>query len=116
METKDLKASLKRDLEQFTGTEHYYRHVFGITYTDGVKYMAEVAGAYWLLDAVASYARKEPFQVWKLMKQEAGWVLTMQEDSDEPFLVTQVIEFSDFPMDEVTLWLIDGVLILPSEY
>lgn len=38
---------------------------------DGVKYMADEAGAYWLLDIIASYQtdakiRREPFQVWEL--------------------------------------------------
>ena len=41
---------------------------------------------------------------------------TMQEDSDQPVLVRQEIEYSDFPLDKIELWLIDGVLLLKSEY
>ena len=105
------------ELEQFTGTENYYRHAFGGKYTDGVAYLAEKAGAYWLLDAIFSYARKEPFQVWALAQMPSGhWTLEMREDSDTPILVRQDIEYSDFPLAKVELWLIDGVLILPSEY
>ena len=105
------------ELEQFTGTENYYRHAFGGKYTDGVAYLAEKAGAYWLLDAIFSYHRAEPFQVWKLERQvDNTWRLLMSEDSDTPILVRQDIEYSDFPLAKVELWLIDGVLILPSEY
>ena len=42
-------------LAQFTGTERWYRHglVRNVTYTDGVRYVADTAGAYWLIDIVA---------------------------------------------------------------
>lgn len=55
--------------------------------------------ACWLVDAVASYqlvvkVRQESFQVW----------------------LRQVIEYTDFPLNEITLYFADGVLMLPSEY
>ncbi len=43
------------DLNQFTGTECYYAYLVGLKLTDGVKFMADKAGAYWLLDIIASY-------------------------------------------------------------
>jgi hypothetical protein len=45
----------KTDLAQFTGTENWYRHalVRKVLYTDGVQYVAEHGGAYWLLDEIA---------------------------------------------------------------
>ena len=108
------------DLEQFSGTENYYKHWLGLKYTDGVKYMAEKAGAYWLIDAIASYRRKEPFQIWEFTRGEGGpehpHILTMREDSYQPVKVKQEIEYSDFPLDNIKLYLIDGVLLLPSEY
>jgi hypothetical protein len=49
------------DLSQFTGTENYYRHPFGkALFTDGVKYFAETAGAYWFIDIFPSRARRFP--------------------------------------------------------
>lgn len=42
-------------LSQFSGTEHYYRLNRRCLITDGAKYLADEAGAYWLLDAAASY-------------------------------------------------------------
>ena len=58
------------DLDQFTGTSQYYQYMAGLKLTDGVKYIADEAGAYWLLDIIASYQtdakiRREPFQVWE---------------------------------------------------
>lgn len=107
------------ELRQFTGTEHYYKHwTQSLVYTDGVKYLAEKAGAYWLIDLIASYRRKEPFQVWRLeYKEEKNqWLATMQTDSHGTVLVKQWIEYSDFPFKDFKLWLIDGVLMLPDEY
>lgn len=62
-------------MNQFTGSEHWYRFgiVPGITCTDGAKYVADTAGAYWLLDEIAIPQRfeksvaSEEFQVWKLV-------------------------------------------------
>ena len=114
METKISES----DLNQFTGTENYYRHWTRCgVFTDGVQYLAEQAGAYWLIDAVFSYRRREPFQVWTLRKNDDNSaVLTMQEDSGEPAKVRQTIPFTDFPLDRIKLYLIDSVLLLPSEY
>ena len=52
--TKSAKLS-EADLRQFAGgTEHYYRHGLNrnIMFADGAKYVADEAGAYWLLDLI----------------------------------------------------------------
>ncbi len=43
------------DLGQFIGTQELYRHrlVKKIVYTEGVQYVAEHGGAYWLIDEIA---------------------------------------------------------------
>ena len=61
-------------LAQFTGSTNFYRHrlVREVLYTEGVEYLAETAGAYWLLDEIAFAQRYviavkvEDFQVWDL--------------------------------------------------
>jgi hypothetical protein len=114
------REKLEQGLAQCTGTEEWHKHQFGLTYTDGIKFLAEEAGAYWLIDAIASYRKKEPFQVWTLTVtirgKERRAVLEMREDTDAPVLVHQDIEFTDFPLPEIKLYLVDGVLLLPSEY
>lgn len=107
---------IENDLKQFTGTEQYHRHFMGGLFTDGVDYMAENFGAYWLLDIIFSYQRKEPFQVWELKVENDKGTVTMVEDTDCPILVRQEIPFTDFPLPYFKLWLCDGVLLLPSEY
>ena len=47
MLTQQTAATLEADLAQFYGTDNWWRHWTGrITYTDGVKFLAEKAGAY----------------------------------------------------------------------
>ena len=110
---------MELNLENFTGTEHYYKHWLGKVYTDGVKYIADQCGAHWLLDAVFSYKRNEPLQVWnlKVNQLDNSALLAMVEDKGEPALIRQEIPYTDFPLEEIELWLLDGTtLILPSEY
>lgn len=107
----------KESLRQFHGTEQYYRHWLGYLYTDGVHHVAQEGGANWLLDAIFSYRRKEVFQIWELrVSSDKKAVLTMKEDSDKPFLVSQSFDYTDFPLESITFYLIDTVLLLPSEY
>ena len=116
-------AELKVHLQQFTGTEHYYEHrtigSLKLFLTDGCKYLAEKAGCYWLYDVLASYQHKlcnETFQTWTLKKFiSLGWTITAT-DGNGKVLVTQDIPYSDFPIEDgITLFLVDGVVLLPSE-
>lgn len=117
---KTLRVS---DLDQFTGSEHWYRHPLcpAITYTDGAQHVAEAGGAYWLLDAIVSHqceahVRREPFQVWKLEVSEDRTAVLRCEDGDGALVAIQAIAFTDFPLPEIELWLQNNVIFLPSEY
>ena len=116
---KDLEI----EMSGFIGTELYYRHLIGnYLYTDGIKYLAENANCYWLLDLVGSYqAYKKikviPFQLWILtVNQDQTARVVMKEDSDTPVVIKQEIPFTDFPLKNISLYFIDNVLLLPSEY
>ena len=109
---------IESGLAQCYGTERYWKNpTLCFQYTDGVHFLWESCDAYWLLTAISSYRRKESFQIWNLKKfDDKTAVLTMQEDSDCPYLVQQKIHYTDFPLDEIQLYLIDGILLLTSEY
>ena len=116
------KTLIESDLRQFTGTEQWYRHglVRNVLYTEGAKHVADAGGAYWLLDeiAFAQHEKKvtaEPFQVWKLTVKDSAAVLTC-EDGNYNTVFSKNIEFTDFPLPEITLWFTDNVILLPSEY
>ena len=125
----------KNSLAMFTGTEEWTRwsRLFpNMVMTDGVKYVAEhggVNGAYWLMDAIASYQPKllkqsaslRDMQIWTLKVANGAAVLTCQADSGLPAVVTQNIEYTDFDLDEIIIWVMPMdekmyTLLLPSEY
>ena len=111
------------DLSSFTGTEQWYRHglMRKVLYTDGVKYVADTGGAYWLIDEIAfgqamvDVAREE-FQVWKLTVNSDQTATLSCEDGNDRVIITKKIEYTDFPMNEIVFYYRDNVLMLPNEY
>ena len=121
----DNKTLKQEDLDQFTGSENWYAYKllgasFG-SYTDGVKYMAETAGAYWLIDEVMTAqmlpkVRRQEFQVWKLTKNKTGHgARLVMEDGNYNKVYSKTIAFTDFPLPEIELFFENKVLYLPSE-
>ena len=119
------KQEIEAELPNFYGTEHYYKWSIlfpRFVMTDGAQYIADTCGAYWLMDAIASYQQSyagEDFVVAKFMAIVGGWELNIT-DGNEHFLAQQKIEYSDFPLDELTLYVVRQddlwVILLPSEY
>lgn len=137
--------NLSSVLSQFTGDLDRYQHALDrkVVYTPGVKALADEAGAYWLIDAIASYqgeirrgtvhgTREEKemlkaMQFWtlKVTKDEKEGhhraSLILQADSDRQEAVHQKIGYTDFPEGEWSIWVaaneLGGVTIyLPSEH
>jgi len=121
--TKTSKLT-EADLEQFTGTENWYRHAINrkILYTDGAQYLAERGGAYWLLDEIAiiqpydKAVAAEEFQVWKLTVHDDRSATLTCDDGNGNIVLTKKIPFTDFPLNEITLWFANNTIYLPSEH
>jgi hypothetical protein len=127
--TKHLDPST---LAQFIGAEHWFRHGLSrsVTYTDGVKYVADTVGAYWLIDIIAiaqrldEAVRKERFQLWKLEVCENESATVTCEDGNHNQVYRQEIEWTDFPREGISFYCcedgtipgITRVILLPSEY
>lgn len=111
-------------LDQFSGSDEIYSHwLKAFVYTDGVKFLADNANAYWLLDAIASHQTQKllsdpmlkDFQIWILAVDGRKARLVCEKD-DNIRVVTQDIVNTDFPLKLVKLYLVNKVLMLPSEY
>lgn len=111
----------------FTGTENWHPHwLKRFTYTDGVKFLAETTDCFWLLDLIASHQDQkminEEFQVWELVRSadDLHKATATCTDGNETLLKNQILEYTDFPLDTIKLYLCgvgkDKVLMLPSEY
>lgn len=125
-----LVDELESELGGFTGTVNYYKcFPPGIYLTDGIKYVADRVGAHWLFSDVSILIKGNyktaSFQVWSLdVRPDNTARLTMREDSGEPLLHDQTIEYTDFPVGTFEFWAVQGyvermndfVIMLKSEY
>lgn len=106
-------------LLEFIGTENYYKHMFGLHYTDGVKEFAERFKAYWFIDLIASYQTNATIantslQVWTLKRDSGSKFTAKVQDGDLVFILEQEL-VSDFEHDEVEIWVADKIIFLPRE-
>ncbi|WP_145057165.1 DUF6876 family protein [Adhaeretor mobilis] len=128
---------LRRELLHFTGDLERCFHPLNrrVIYTPGVQYLAEEAGAYWLIDAIASWIGSHSFvqaiqqderlqtvHFWRLEvdSESRAAILTAVADKGESAFITQHIPFTDFPLASIDVWCgFDGrywTLYLPSEH
>ncbi len=102
--------------------------------TDGVLYLTEAGGAWWLTEAIAGFlgspavldfSRDEPtlgeFITWRLVvAADRSATLAAASDLHRPPFHRIDVSWTDFPLDEVELWLTRDenawVLSLPSEH
>ncbi len=122
-------SSLQAQLAQFYGSATRTRHALvpSVLMTEGVVFLAQTAGAHWLTDAIASYihdarARQDEFQVWRLAVDATtrGGMLTMTDGNSTTPIIAQELDYTDFPLPEITVWLVrEGahwIMLLPGEY
>lgn len=115
-------SEIKSELQQFHGTTQYYRHLLGVLFSDGIKYLADECQCYWLLDLIVSWQahRKvyvHEFQVFKLRVNEKNRTAVVTiEDGNDNIIQTQKLPFTDFPLDSIDIWYSQNVIYLPSEH
>lgn len=113
---------LLAQLAEYRGsTQFFYNpHFPQYRYTEGIKYLAEAAEAYWLLDFIFSHQLtpdigNEEFQVWELkVIDDKGFVKV--GDGNDNIVAEFEIPYTDFPLSEYTVWFVTSVLMLKSEY
>lgn len=116
-----LVSEIQKTIESFYGSDESYRHGINrnVVFSQGARFVAESCGAYWLIDeiAIAQFNHKvkaEEFQVWKLKVAGNKGVLTMGDGNDHTLFVMK-LQFTDFPLPEITLWVENNTIYLPRE-
>ena len=127
----DIKDFDESELANFTGTEAYHKVTLGnIKATDGIAYLCQKAGCFWLMDIIASVQHLPKIQehlsfiVWRIIKNEDNGAIVSaywdcEEDksySDTKLLYRQEIKYTDFPLKEFEFYQIEDVVLLKSEY
>lgn len=118
--TEKEKRKFISDLNAHHCTTAYYRYMT-IMLTDGVKFLCEKGECFWFADLIASHqfnekVKHEEFQVYKLDVNEDQSALITITDGNDKVLDTQSLDFTDFPLDTMTVWCVGRVALLPHEY
>lgn len=126
--TKLRADELDYSLGYFTGTEGYYRHRCGleVLLTEGAKFLANQAEAYWLMDLIASaipYFQQDTLVCVDFARETKGeGAAIIVTDGNGQTYYRQEMPYTDFPFLTFRLLVAaDGyheryVVMLPSEY
>ena len=95
-------VEITRNLAHAIGTSKYIKCALWpyLVFTDGVDQLRHDADCFWLVDAIASYRIKEPFQAWKLTV-EAGKGVLVCTDGNSKELARQEFDYTNFPLPEI---------------
>lgn len=119
---------IKERLQHFYGSETIFQiPLLRTQYTNGLKYLAEAAECFWLITDTSviakSLTQRSKFitiDFKKLSEEEQRNTSYEAEiiysDGNNLVLEKQVYRITDFPLDELRLFFVNGTLMLPSEY
>lgn len=119
---------IREQLQYFYGTEMFYQiPLLKTRYTDGVKYLSEVAECFWLITDASVMAKslmgrsefitidfkRLPDNKQEIYGYEAEIIYS---DGNNNILEKQGYHVTDFPLNELRLFFVNDTLMLPSEY
>jgi hypothetical protein len=119
---------IKTELQHFIGSETFYKiPLIGTKFTDGIKYLADAAECFWLVTDASVIAKSLMSKSYFITVDFKRLSETEREESQCEALInysdgnghifeTHKYHVTDFPLDELRLFFIDGTLMLPSEY
>lgn len=117
------QEQILKELENFNGTENYYKSTFNkLKLTDGINFLRNKVNCFWLIDIVESTQNLKKikenvgFILWKIEVKDKSFIVTARADTDTPILYKQEGTYTDFPLKEFEFYQINDVLLLKSEY
>ena len=123
MDGKNSQAQSAATLAQFTGTAQYWRVARQFVITDGVKYLAESAACFWLIDAAISHLLEIGTCDWFVLVRvevSGSSAVMIYEDGNGSEHARQEIAYTDLSLSTVRLYAVwdseRWVIMLPSEY
>jgi hypothetical protein len=131
MQTLTIKTcdELSAELAHCTGTENHWclphqgeADKPATRYTDGVRMMAKLIGAYWLLEFIEETQRTEEgieeqdFQVWRIISTGETVSIIVDDGYEPPRFTLETNRVKRFPIGEFKIYCVDNVILLPSEY
>jgi hypothetical protein len=123
MDAKNPQAPNAATVAQFTSTAQYWRVARQFVITDGVKYLAESAACFWVIDAAISHLLEIGTCDWfVLVRTEVSGssAVMIYEDGNGAEHARQEIAYTDLALSSVRFYAVwdseRWVIMLPSEY
>lgn len=133
---KQQQQEILSKLQHYTGTEHFYKDMFGCVYTDGFKEFLKLCSCEWLLTdmiciVIKRCLNKEDFILCRIEKDElknsCDVFLYSDYDSknknfnEQHLLYKQHYDYTDFPLKEFEFYICYNELntftfLLKNEY
>ncbi|WP_338357304.1 DUF6876 family protein [Yeosuana marina] len=125
---KRENSTLQENLQQFIGSERFFQlPLIKTRFTDGIHYLAEQAACFWLVTDASVIAKslmdRSHFITIdfkrlpeKEREEKQCEALIHYSDGNGHIYETHRYHVTDFPMDELRLFFVNGTLMLPSEY
>ena len=119
---------IKEGLQHFNGSEMFYQiPLIRTRFTNGLKYLANVAECFWLITDVSVIAKSLlnrshfiTIDFKRLSEEEQDYTGYEAEiiysDGNGNIFEIHRYNFTDFPLDELRLYFVDNTLMLTSEY
>ena len=119
---------IKEGLQHFHGSEMFYQiPLIRTRFTNGLKYLANVAECFWLITDVSVIAKSLlnrshfiTIDFKRLSEEEQDYTGSEAEiiysDGNGNIFETHRYNFTNFPLDELRLYFVDNTLMLTSEY
>lgn len=125
---KNTVNEIKEGLKHFHGSEMFFQiPLLQTQFTNGVKYLANVAECFWLVtdtSVIAKSLMKKSYFItidFRRLNEEERKTLECEAiinygDGNDNILQTHRYNSTDFPLDELRLFFVNNTLMLPSEY
>jgi len=119
---------IKEGLQHFHGTEMFYSiPLLRTRFTDGLKYLSEVAECFWLITDTSVIAKSlmnrsefVTIDFRRLSKEKQDYsgyeAEIIYTDGNDNILEKHGYRVTNFPLDELRLFFVNNTLMLPSEY
>jgi Family of unknown function (DUF6876) len=118
---------LKRALKKIKKTRAYHKYlhpgISPIQISDSCKFILENCDSSFLFDSILKSQELKILKgvafkifIFQQLKKDLSWELSCIASAGEKPLIILRKEHSQFPIDFIKLWMINNVLLLPSEY
>jgi hypothetical protein len=122
METYRFKLALR----EFRRAKNFYNYLYPgkspILISPACKFILEKCDSSFLFDSILKsqelkILKDVNFKIYKLrqLRNDMSWTLSCYSDLEMKPLIKLSLPFSNFPLQEITIWVIQNVAILPQE-